>query len=95
MFKLGDKVRLKQASGVLGTVKQIMSYTMTKDKYLVEYAGTYFPPRDWHKEEELELVKLISTQLDFSDKCECGAEKVYGKGTNIHSFWCPKNKKVT
>jgi hypothetical protein len=31
--------------------------------------------------------------LDFLDedvvKCECGAEKVYGK-TTTHSFWCPK-----
>ena len=26
-------------------------------------------------------------------KCECGSEVVYGKGTNLHTDYCPKYKK--
>lgn len=25
--------------------------------------------------------------------CECGSEKTYGKGTNLHSEWCPLKRR--
>ena len=36
-------------------------------------------------------------QFDFGwedvVKCECGSESTYGKGTNLHSDYCPKYRK--
>lgn len=35
----------------------------------------------------------IDFELVDAVRCECGAEKTYGKQTS-HSDWCPKYKKI-
>lgn len=39
------------------------------------------------------LVKELGPKFTFEPaRCECGSEVVYGKGTNLHTDYCPKYK---
>lgn len=49
-------------------------------------------------EEDCEICKLAK-EIDAcwnnafkAKRCECGAEKVYGKSTTLHQDYCPKHE---
>lgn len=42
---------------------------------------------DWKREWDSTPVE------DQASKCDCGSEKTYGEGTNLHSHWCSKADK--
>lgn len=101
MFKVGDKVKLKQKPNnqeVTGSIiAEDPGSPFSAKRYKVKYDGNMCPDEDWHLQHELtsleELPKGSATLWEpWGPQCECGAQHDR-HFPNIHSSYCPKYRK--
>lgn len=93
-MRIGDKVRLLYNQNVEGVILEKRPSTQmwlddsSSEEYLVEYSKEgYIPPKDWHPESYLSLLK---DELSASEsQCDCGGEYTT---TKHHFSWCRTRK---
>jgi hypothetical protein len=68
------------ATGPMGT------YGSTVGLYIDRFREVFWASQDT-KAIRLKLPAPLGDQI----RCECGAEKTYGSGSELHSTWCPKH----